>query len=172
MTMGMLIGGSLSSQNKNVTVINQYDNNTPHSSNKQNINYDETVKSLQDNLKEIESLSSKLASELKEMNTTNTIPSFIKINFKPYEKISVLRTSSKEAYGDASKAKVQIPLFQGDQDINKIILNLRDSTGTLLQKLANSDDQKQNYNHIKTKLTISLKILNENLVAIINQLQK
>lgn len=147
----------------NIIIINNY-----NKFKKDNEKYKKGLEVIEDQIVEIDNVSDKLK---KEFNSSDNF-SFIKKYFDPFKKIAILSTGSDNVYGDGGKDMIEVPIFKGDQLIEKEILKIQ-------KKVKNAfDDIYKNMNcsnkneilSLKQKLIESLKKMNKQLLNIVRKL--
>lgn len=165
MMMGLMIdenrNGRQSTNSSNTTIINNYHQDAEKD------NYKKALSIVRDQIKKINKLVEKLEIEEKKLEEKNE-SFYIKEYFSPYAKISILTTKSNELYNDGKKDKVETTIFQGNQEIYKMIKLIQSEVKNGLDMMY-KNMQKENESEVKNvreELIRSLKFLNYSTVEI------
>lgn len=165
MMMGLMIDenrkGAQSTNSSNTTIINNYHQDADKDS------YKKALSIVRDQIEKINKLVEKLEIEEKKLEEKNE-SFYIKEYFSPYAKISILTTKSNELYNDGKKDKVETTIFQGNQEIYKMIKLIQSEVKNGLDMMY-KNMQKENeleVKNVREELIRSLKFLNYSTVEI------
>ncbi len=165
MMMGLMIdkngrGAQLTNSN-NTTIINNYHQDADKDS------YQKALLIVREQIEKINKLVERLEIEGKKLEEKNE-SFYIKDYFSPYAKISILTIKSNELYNDGKKDKVETTIFQGNQEIYKMIKLIQSEVKNGLDMMY-KNMQKENEPEVKNvreELIRSLKFLNHTIVEI------
>ena len=165
MMMGLMIdengrGAQLTNSN-NTTIINNYRQDADKNS------YKKALLIVRKQIEKINKLVERLEIEWKKLEDKNE-SFYIKEYFSPYAKISILTIKSNELYNDGKKEKVETTIFQGNQEIYKMIKLIQSEVKNGLDMMY-KNMQKENESEVKNvreELIRSLKFLNYFIVEI------